>query len=76
MSYLQLPKEADVYHCYLDYLMGTHHVILFNLVFRLKHLEIFNSANYEREQTVTALQGPFQSAEQFFYVGTFTGLAI
>lgn len=51
---------------YLDHLTGTNDVNL-SLKNKLnKHLETFNNVNYEREQTVTAPLGPFQSAEQIF----------
>lgn len=62
-SFLPAPKGADVYHCYLDHQTHTNDVIL-SLKNKLnKHLETFNNANYGREQTVAAPQGPFLSAE-------------
>lgn len=53
---------------YLDHLTGSSDVIrsLKKQNKLNKHLETFNKANYKREQTVTAPQGPFQSAEQVF----------
>lgn len=65
-SFLPAPKGADVYHYYLDHLTHTTDVIL-SLKNKLnKHLETFNNANHEREQTAAAPQGPFLSAEQIF----------
>jgi len=65
-SFLPFPKGADVCRCYLDDLTGTNDVTP-SLKTKLNtHLETSNSANYEREETVTAPQGPFQSAEQIF----------
>lgn len=64
--FLPAPKGADVYHCYLDHLTHTNDVILSPKNKLNKHLETFNNDNYEREQTVTAPEGPFLSAEQIF----------
>lgn len=60
------PPKEQMSITYLDHLTGTNDVNL-SLKNKLnKHLETFNNVNYEREQTVTAPLGPFQSAEQIF----------